>query len=92
MRENLPNNKDKRDEIYDEVFGPDGILRTSRNETDFNEKGAKLLTKHFNFIKDNYEFMPAFLDRLLTNVLHPSWSNEVVPVSKLLSFYLKFGF
>ena len=56
---------DSRKEIFLDIFGREGILRTCSNEDDFKAKKDAFLEKHFASLRTNYKFMPIFLNRLL---------------------------
>ena len=66
----------KRNEIYFDVFGPSGILRNSKTEAQFDENAFNFLLKHGRHFERHYEYVTQFLQRLLNNVLNPSWISK----------------
>ena len=68
----------KRYQMFDEVFGKHGILKTSKDATAFEKNSIDFLTKYHAEVEGHSNFMSSFLERLLTNVLNPSWTSTDV--------------
>ena len=61
----------KRSEIFMDIFGKKGLLKTCSNEEEFDKNAMEFLEKHGESFQRHYKYIPAFLARLLLNVLHP---------------------
>ena len=66
----------KRNEIYFDVFGPSGILRNSKTEAQFDDNALQFLLKHGRHFERHYGYVQQFMQRLLNNVLNPSWISK----------------
>ena len=79
MKEVLGLDKRQRSVMYRKIFGEDGMLKTTKDEVDFQPKVDAFIEEHENdgtLRRDpDAKYLKAVFKRLQSNVLHPSLVN-----------------